>query len=102
MLHVAFSSWYDDRQIGNSRAFVVRSASPATLAATPGFRRAIAVVKNGPFRFGVGQRSAVKSATLRSRGPAVFSSTPTTTWSTPSMDIGRPSTPGSAANRRVQ
>ena len=38
MLHVAFSSWYDDRQIGNSRAFVARSAWLATLSATPGLQ----------------------------------------------------------------
>ena len=71
MPHVAFSSWYDDRQIGNSRAFVARSASLATLGATPGFRRAIAIVKNGPLRLGVGHRSAVNTATLRSSGPTV-------------------------------
>ena len=43
----------------------------------PGLRRAIAMVKNGPLRLGVGHRSAVKTAVWASNGPMLGSSTPT-------------------------
>ena len=68
--HVAFSFWYDDRQIGNSRALVARSASMRPPAPT---RRGAAapstVRKNGPLRVGVGQRAGENTAMSRSSGP---------------------------------
>ena len=88
MPQVAFSSWYDEFQIGKEprvgRAQRVerRHAWRHRAAGGP-----VAMVKNGPLRVGVGQAAAVNNATLRSSGPTVFWSTPTTVWVAPSIVI---------------
>ena len=74
---VAFSSWYDDFQMGKRRAFVARSVSSAEAREMSGRRRPIAIVKNGPFRLGTGHRAAVNIATFCSSGPVTFCNTPT-------------------------
>src|SRR5438046_1380196 len=61
---VAFSSWYDDFQIGNRRTVVARIASTAAVAETPGRSRPRTMVPNGPLRLGGAQRAAVNTATL--------------------------------------
>ena len=100
--HVAFSSWYDDFQIGNNRAFVARSVSSAAACGTSGRSRPSTVVKNGPLRFGGGQRAAVKSATSRSSGPTSSGARRRPCSWRRRWSCVRPSTAGSLAKRRAQ